>query len=411
MKFDLRVIGPLAAIGLGVVGAMALVATGPEVETVTPEPSVPLVRVVEAQPSDHLHVVTAHGTVQPRTESELVPEVSGRIEWLSPSFVSGGFFSKGDPLLRIEAGDYRIAQTRAQASLARAKSEQSRATKEMARQKNLAAQNVASDSRLDDATNAQSVADASLAEARASLEQAQRDFKRTEVRAPYDGRVRSEKADVGQFVNKGTSIATLYAVDFAEVRLPVPDSELAFLDLPLLYQGAAADTEGPVVTLTADFAGARHEWKGRVVRTEGEIDPRTRMVHVVARVPGPYEASEAGRPPLAAGLFVEAKITGRTAGQVFVLPRAALRSDQRVLVVDEEDRLRWRPVEVGRTDREQVIIRKGIKAGDRVCISALEAANDGQHVRVQMESGPQAGVQAESLKPPGTAAMNERGAA
>lgn len=383
MKLDLRVIAPIAAVALGVLGAMRLVATGPEVETVAPKPTIPLVRTVTAAASDYRHVVIAHGTVQPRTESELVPEVSGRTEWLAPSFVSGGFFSKGDPLFRIEGGDYRIALTRAKANLARAKSEQSRATKELERQKRLAEQNVASDSRLDDATNAQTISDAARSEAVAALEQAERDLARTEIRAPYDGRVRSEKADVGQYVNKGTAIATLYAVDFAEVRLPVPDSELAFLDLPQLYQGAAADADGPEVKLVADFAGARHEWKGRIVRTEGEIDPRTRMVNVVARVAGPYKPSEEGRPPLAAGLFVEAQIHGRMDGEVFVLPRSALRGDDRMLIVDAENRLRWRTVQINRTDREQVIVRAGLKTGDQVCISALESATEGQLVRMR----------------------------
>ncbi len=387
MNSTLRVILPIVALGLGVLGAMALVATGPEVESVTPEQVVPLVRVVTAEPSDFQHTVVTHGTVQPRTESELVPEVSGRIEWLAPSFASGGFFAKDETLLRIESGDYEIALKRAEANFARARSERSRADKELARQKRLAEENVASDSRLDDAENAQEVARAALAEASAALDQAKRDLERTEIRAAFDGRVRSERADVGQFVNRGATIATVYAVDYAEVRLPVPDSELAFLDLPHLYRSDAPAEEGPEVRLSADFAGSRHEWNGRIVRTEGEIDPRTRMVNVVARIPSPYEQSEDGRPPLAAGLFVEAEILGRTKGQVFVLPRSALRDQQRVLVVDAEQKLRWRPVEVERTERERVIVRGGLQGGERVCISALESAVEGQAVRVRDEGG------------------------
>lgn len=387
MNPPLRVLLPIAALVIGVLGAMALVATGPDVESVTPQAVVPLVRVVTAEPREFQHTVVTHGTVQPRTESELVPEVSGRIEWLAPSFASGGFFAKDETLLRIESGDYEIAQKRAQANLARARSERSRADKELARQKRLAEQNVASDSRLDDAENAQEVARAVLAEASAALDQATRDLERTEIRAAFDGRVRSENADVGQFVNRGATIATVYAVDFAEVRLPVPDSELAFLDLPHLYRGDSAAEEGPEVRLSAEFAGARHEWLGRIVRTEGEIDARTRMVNVVARIPSPYEQSAEGRPPLAAGLFVEAEILGRTKGQVFVLPRSALRDGQRVLVVDAEQKLRWRRVEVERTDRERVIVRAGLEAGEKVCVSALESAVEGQAVRVRESAG------------------------
>lgn len=258
------------------------------------------------------------------------------------------------------------------------------ARREAERQRQLKTRDVASESRLDDAENAEAVWIASLEEARASLEQAERDLSRTELRAPFDGRVRSESVDVGQFVNRGTPVGTVYAVDFAEVRLPIPDADLAFLELPQLYEGASETEPGAEVLLHAEFAGARHTWRGRVVRTEGEIDPRTRMVHVVARVASPYARDESGRPPLAAGLFVEAEILGRAENDVFVLPRAALREGSRMLIVDAESRLHWRDVEVVRADREQVVVSSGIRGGEQVCISALEAALDGMQVRVRL---------------------------
>ena len=137
---------------------------------------------------------------------------------------------------------------------------------------------------------------------------AERDLDRADVTAPYAGRVRSKNVDVGQFVTVGTSIATVYAVDVAEVRLPLPDGELAYLDLPLAYRGTS-NQRGPHVTLSTTFAGARYEWTGRVVRTEGEIDPVSRMVHVVAEVQDPYAVGpDPNRPPLAVGMYVEAQI-------------------------------------------------------------------------------------------------------
>ena len=385
MKLSIRSLAPILVIAAGVLGAATLIATGPDVASNTPPPLVPLVRTVTAQPQHFQHRVVTHGTVQPRTESELVPEVSGRVEWMMDSFASGGFFRAGDTLLRIEVGDYQTALKRARANLTRAKSERSRASVELERQRELAQNNVASASRFDDAVNAEKVARAALDEARANLEQAQRDLLRTEIKAPFDGRVRSENVDVGQFVNRGTRVATVYSVDVAEVRLPVPDAELAFLDLPQLYQDEGTDLNGPAVLLHAEFAGARHTWEGRVVRTEGEIDPRTRMVHVVAHVEKPYAPQEGGRPPLAAGLFVEAEILGRSDDAVFVLPRAALRDQSRALVVDSESRLRWRNVEVARADRQQVILTSGLEPGDRVCVSVLESVVEGMSVRVRGE--------------------------
>ena len=247
MTFSPRAVAPFAALVVGGVGAAALVATGPEVESRSPEPLVPLVRVVAAEVGSYRHVVVTHGTVEPRTESQLIPEVSGRVEWVMPTFASGGFFMAGAPLIRIERRDYETVVKRALANLARAKSEFSRATKELRRQDELSQNDVASAARFDDAINAEKVAQAVLGEARANLEQAERDLERTSISAPFDGRVRSENVDVGQFVSRGNAIATVYSVDYAEVRLPVPDPELAYLDLPLTRPTEASSGPGLLV--------------------------------------------------------------------------------------------------------------------------------------------------------------------
>jgi RND family efflux transporter MFP subunit len=205
--------------------------------------------------------------------------------------------------------------------------------------------------------------------------------------------VRSERVDVGQFVSRGQSIATLYAVDFAEVRLPVPDRELQFLAVDLDRRNGAGAEDGPEVRLHAEFAGRDRTWSGRIVRTEGEIDPKSRMVHLVARVEDPYGVhTEEQRSPLAVGLFVEAEILGREVEGVFVVPRAALRpasreAPDRVLVVDAESRLRVRPVEVLRTEREQVLIGAGLAPGERIALTPLQAVVDGMAVRVAGAGG------------------------
>jgi RND family efflux transporter MFP subunit len=373
---------PFAMLLLGVLGALALMATRPELETRPPEVPPPLVRVVSVQPEARQLSVITHGTVAPRTESDLLPEVSGPVVWVSSALVSGGFFEAGEPLLRIDPRDYEVALEQRRASLARAQSEHKRARKELVRRRGLAEREVASASQLDDALNAERVAAAAVREARAALEQAERDLGRTEIKAPFAGRVREERVGVGQFVNRGAPIAKLYAVDYAEVRLPVPDDELAFLDLPLLYRGETADGGGPEVLLRARFAGSEHTWRGRIVRTEGEIDAKSRMVHVVARVDDPYgRTQDPSRPPLAVGLFVEAEILGKQAENIVVLPRAAMRDRDQVLVLDEESRLRFRRVEVLRIARDQVVVRSGLAPGDQVCISPLETVVDGMSVR------------------------------
>ncbi len=381
---------PVGILGLGALGVVLQLATRDDPEPQVPEVLAPLVHVVTAKPEPFGFVVRAQGTVVPRTESDLIPQVAGEVVWVSPSLVSGGFFEQGEVLVRLDPADFRAAVESARAARARARSEEARAHKERDRQRRLQEQGVTSEARIDDAENAYRVAEATLREARVRLENAERDLARTEIHASYAGRVRSEAVDVGQFVSRGTPIAKLYAVDWAEVRLPVPDRELRYLDLPLTYRprpngepGGAPGEEGPAVKLSAEFAGRAHEWRGRIVRTEGEIDPKSRMVTLVARVEDPYAAgARAERPPLAVGLFVRAEIAGREVPDAFVLPRGALHEDRAVLVLDGEGTLQVRPVDVLRLERDQVVIGAGLEAGETVCVTPLPGAIDGMKVRV-----------------------------
>jgi RND family efflux transporter MFP subunit len=387
MKPSAKALAPFAMLAAGLLLAVVLLRTGPEPEQREPERIAPLVRVIEVTAQAERLAVRSQGTVQPRTESELVPEVSGPVVWMSPDFQSGGFIEESELLARVDPSDYHVALERAHAKHERAQSEWDRDRKELERRTKLAEKDYASPAQLDQASTQERVSRAAVRESKAALDQAKRDLGRTEIRAPYTGRVRKVDVDVGQFVNRGAPVATLYATDYAEIRLPIPDDDLAFLDLPLWHRDGAA-VEGPVVTLRARFAGAAHEWQGRVVRTEGEIDPRTRMVHVVARVDDPY-AANGSRPPLAVGLFVEAEIEGRVAENVIVVPRAAVRGGNVVFVVDPEQKLRFRPVEVLRSSHTEAVVRSGLTSGEHVVVSPLDTAVDGMDVRPLMEQAAQ----------------------
>lgn len=369
----------IVLVGFGV--AAILMVTGPKIEPRAPQSRAPLVRVLNVSPRTVQLSTLTHGTVVPRTESELVPEVSGRIISISPAMVSGGFFSEGEVLISIDPLDYEDALEQAKAGLTRSQSDLANARTAHKRQLDLARKQSTSVSQRDDALNRLRIAEATLREARVKRSRAERDLVRTRLIAPYDGRVRKEKVDVGQFINRGTSVATIYATDIAEVRLPIHDEELAYLDLSLLAHNM--DIEDPVkVTLRARFAGDNHEWQGKVVRTEGELDPRTRMINVIVQVALPY-APVNDRPPLSIGLFVEAEIHGKQVDNVVVLPRSALRGANQVYVVDNDNRLRFRDIDVLRIVADQVYIKGGLQPGERVCISALENALDGMSVRLQ----------------------------
>ena len=380
-----KVLVPIVILAAGVIATAAMIASRKPAPQRPPENYAPLVRVVVAEPRATRLSVATHGTVAPRTETALVAEVAGRVLSIAPSFASGGFFAKGDVLLRIDPVDYELAVVASRSAVAQAKVrlEQEEAQAELAREewKQLGsgeANTLATrELQLDEAK-------ASLEAAEARLRQAERNLDRATVRAPFACRVRDKATDVGQYVNPGAALAHIYATDTAEVRLPIPDGDFAHLDLPMDFHGGA---DGPRVRLRADLAGKQREWTAHVVRVEGEIDPRTRMVYVVARVDDPYgrAAQEAGA-PLAVGLFVEAEIEGRMIERAVVLPRTALRRGDIVLVVDDESRIRFQPVEVLRTGSDEVVIGAGLSGGERICVSTIETVTDGMSVRTEDSS-------------------------
>ena len=374
-----RLILPIVILAFGIGLAVVLLATGPKLTSKPTEVLAPLVRTLPVTMQTVNLSALTHGTVAPRTESELIPEVDGRVIHVNPNLVSGGFFRAGEELLRIEPLDYELALEQARAGLARADSDLTNARKGADRQDDLVKRQLTSAAQQDDASNRLRISEATQRQARALLSRAERDLMRTRILAPYDGRVRSEKVDIGQFVKRGSPVATIYATDYAEVRLPIHDEELAFLNLPLGPIPAAANA-GPTVTLTARFAGAEHQWRGQVVRTEGELDPKTRMINVVAQIHNPYE-TVGNRPPLAVGLFVDAEIHGKSASNIVIIPRAALRANNQVLIVDANNQLRHRNVQILRQVNEDIYVSAGLIDGERLCISTLDNALEGMTVR------------------------------
>ena len=394
----LKWILPIAIVLLAVLIVVALVSSRPAVETAPRQVAPPPVRVVAVEPTSVELRVRSQGSVVPATEADLVSEVAGNIVWVAESFEVGGFFDTGDVLLRLDRRDYELAVASARASVAQARVALTReeAEAEVAREEweDLGEPGepgplVLREPQLDEA---RARVEAALAnQARAEL-----DLSRTAIRAPFAGRLRAKRVDRGEFVNRGMPLATIYSVDAAEVTLPVPDSELAFLDLPL---GADLRGAGPLVVLQARFAGGLHEWEARIVRVGGEIDPATRMVNLIARVEDPYRAM-GDRPPLSVGLFVDAEVVGRSVDSVFEVPRGALVGADRVWLV-EDDRLTQRQVGILRSDPDVAVVLDGLTSGDLISLTILETAVDGMLVTpeavVAPERQPELGSAAEPV--------------
>jgi RND family efflux transporter MFP subunit len=276
----------------------------------------------------------------------------------------------------MDDADYQSALASNKAALSRAQVELEHAADELNRLQRLLQQNLASQSQVDDVQRRSRVAEANLRSAEIAIQQSKRDLSRTEIQAPYAGRVRSEQVDLGQFISRGSPIATIYADDFVEVRLPIASTQLAYLDISTSGK-LASDPPAPV-TLTAKLGNVRFIWSGELVRSEAEIDSRSRMFYGIARV---RNAQSEEHPPLTVGLFVEAEIEGRLIENVIRLPRSAMRDKDQVLVVDADQRLRFRQVSLLRIEHDEVLIRTGLKDGELVCVSPLQTVVDGMRVQ------------------------------
>ena len=356
----------VAAIG----GAGALSQLKPPPERDDAENVDPLVEVLALVAGEQQFSIASQGTVRPRTETILSAEISGAVMEISPKFVAGGVFSAGETLLRIDATNYEVAVDRAEAALALRQIEFDGAEK-------LRSQGYRAESEYASAA-------AALAAAKADLVNARRNLERTRISLPYDGMVRSKDADLGQYVNPGTRLGVTFSTDVAEVRLPLTDQDLAFVNLP----GAddirlSGDDDGPHVELSAVQQGEPRTWQARIVRTEGVVDEQNRVTYAVAQVDDPYRLSANGghETALPMGTFVAARVEGDTVSDVVRIPRTALRANNRLVFVDEDDRIRMGNVDVIRADADYAYLRADSLPADRISMTIIESAINGMTVR------------------------------
>lgn len=386
MNFVLRLLrlsSPILILAAGIGLYVYLVQNRPEAPRRAP-PVVPIeVQVIRLQPEAYRVELRSQGTVRARTSSTLIPEVSGRIVWVSPDFREGGFFDEGDVLVKLDEIDYRTAVTIAEANLAEMRvqlaEEEARSMQARLDWDRLGRSDTPSELVLRGPQLA--LARANVAASEARLAEARRNLERTRLVAPFAGRVLRQLADIGQVVNTNTVLAELFAVDYAEIRLPLNNRQFSFLELPAVFSGPEAERPTVPVTLSARFGRELHEWEGRIVRIEGAIDTASRQIFVVAQVDKPYDISYIQ--PLKVGLFVEAAIEGRVLPDVYVLPRTALREARYVVTVNEEtNTIRRVAIDPIWTTTDSVVFRSDqIEPGTMVSLTPLAIAVDGMTVR------------------------------
>jgi hypothetical protein len=196
--------------------------------------------------------------------------------------------------------------------------------------------------------------------------------------------VRSKESDLGQYVNPGTRLGVTFATDYAEVRLPLTDQDLAFIDLPGPAElTASGQADGPIVELSAVQAGIEARWPARIVRTEGVVDEKNRVTYAVARVEDPYmmHSDSGAGSALPMGTFVAAEIQGLTVDNVIRVPRSALRGSNQLMFINDDNRLRIRTVDILRADVGYAYVQGGAVPGERISTTAIESPINGMLVR------------------------------
>lgn len=351
-----------------------------------------LVDTIEAEVVSLNFTVSSQGTVRPRTETTLVSEVSGKIVSVAPEFVAGGFFHQGEVLLQIDPSDYEAGLKRAEAALASRKAkladETARSEQALKDWVNMGKQGQPSDLGLRKPQLADAKANVSAAEA--DVQKARRDLERTRITVPYDGLVRQKAVDIGQYVTPGTRLGVTFAIDTAEVRLPLTNNDLNFLDLPSETDVINKNKSFPPVTLSAESGTGVNEWQARIIRTEGVVDEISRVIYAVAQVVDPYGVlGKSHQRELKIGTFVNAAIEGLPAENVVVLPRYVLRADHTILIANADNELEILPVTVIRAEPKKVYLSGGIQGGTRVVITTLDAPVPGTRLAIRGEDLPE----------------------
>lgn len=358
---------------LAIIAVFAMLSMKPEPPKKDRAQLAPVVNVIQLEAMTTNFEVQSQGPVRPRTETILSSEVSGTITEISPKFVAGGVFQANEVLMRVDPTNYTVELKQAEALVKQRTIEFDGASK--LREKGYRAEaELAS-------------AAAALATAQANLVRAKRNLERTYIRLPYEGIVRAKETDLGQFVNPGTRLGVVFATNYAEVRLPLTDADLAFVDLPNATEiSASGGGDGPTVILSATKKGVQREWPATIVRTEGVVDESSRVTYAVARVVDPYRLHSDGH-ALPIGTFVSALIEGTTAANIIRVPRQYVRGSDELIFVDADDKLRIRTVNIIRSDGNYVYINGGADPGERIVSTALHTPMNGMAVRIAGELG------------------------
>lgn len=389
LKTNLKRFGlPLTVLVIAIIAARLILSNPPEARRMgAPQVNKMNVEVYEVLPRQYQVTIDSFGIIKPRTESALVSQVSGQINQISPSFRDGGFFEKGDVLLSIDDRDLRADVKVAQSNLLEAKQ---RLAEEQARGEQAAEdwQRLGKGATPNDLVLRKpqlEAAKANVLSAEATMEKSQLALERTQIIAPYAGRILTKHVDVGQVVSNNTQLAEIYAVDYVEIRLPINNQDLPLITLPEEYRyGDASLSEANSVLFTSDISDT-YNWNGKVVRTEGAIDENSQQLYIVAQIDNPYGQQNADK-PIKIGQYVNARVTGKQLDNVLVIDNKAIYQGSYVYIV-EDGLLKRRDVEISWKNQTDAIIRRGLKPNDKLVLTSLGQVSSGTPVTIKGQGG------------------------
>lgn len=380
----IKIILPIIVLAVGIIAMRILILNRPVPQRQTRANPGALVKVIKAEKQDRQINILGNGTVQPEQEVTITLQVNGVINKVAPGFTAGAFFRKGELLFAVESIDYELAVERAKATLIRAENEitiiESKAV--VARQEwdRLKLEGEEEPNPLIVYEPQYEDAKASRDAAAATLKQAELDLQRTRITAPFNCMVRSEEVGIGKYVRAGNNVALIASVDAAEIVVPLPLDDLRWLSIPRQVNSE----KGSNANVRLEVGANLYQWQGQLVRSLGEVDMKSRMAQVVVKVDDPFSLRTEGRPQklnLELGMFVEVVFQGVTLADVVEIPRAALRENSTVWIMDSDQKLKIVPVEIVRQQKNTVLIGGSMNDGAQVILTTIPGAVDGMKLR------------------------------
>jgi len=371
----------LLVIIITAIAAYFLAKSRPPVEVKAKAETIPEIKVVELTSQSINIPVYTQGLLEPRTKVRLVAEVNGRILTASQKWMNGGFVRKGEELLGVEDFYYQNQLARAKANLAQAESalKQEQGVAYVVKQ-DWEKRNTGANS---DLAKELGLREPQMRAIEASLEAAKADeisaaelLRKTKVIAPFDGVIANKVVDAGQSLSAGTVLADLLAIDVAEIKVPLTEVQQSYLNLPALSNNSNIRAE-----INYRSEDKSNRWQGKLVRTEGVLDPVTKVLNAVVQIQDPYGLKKSTKTPLRLGSFVEVKLEGKKIDNIFILPRRLLYTGNVVWLINAENKMESRQVKILPIRDANVYIYEGLKVGEKLIASGTFGLLDGKLVK------------------------------